>query len=379
MSLTTRLGIHMPPVLHAPGRGGTCWRKVRHETEAEAEVARVRTLESFERRGIIPAAPLEHYECPNCGGWHVGKNPEANTMDQANLRDELAKGGVVTVMLGSGFDLPADFGYHPAVHGVVANNCDPGNIAKEIPTNTKVLILTEQINRQVYEATKTLSAKRRLLYLIRKTPAALAEALKDIVPKRPVLGSTPPTVMGAALSSVTTEPKAEAKEPTKGNGAPPVEEEALVRRDSRTTGTGVEPRTTSKGTLAQMAPKGAIASLAKEADLEKSVAEEGRRLFRLAQTRGIQTTIGSITQAISNRKRTERRTATPQSIVPENLRVLNLFDETIGGLKVMADNLAKVRDYVETSEGRMNDMEAKFELLAQTFKDLTDAARPKPR
>ncbi len=64
----------------APGLGALlpCWRKIRH-TEREPAEAQLRSLidRGLQAHGLTPEWArdkfLHVYQCPHCGGWHVGR------------------------------------------------------------------------------------------------------------------------------------------------------------------------------------------------------------------------------------------------------------------------------------------------------------------
>lgn len=261
--------------------------------------------------------------------------------------EPLADGGMVVVLLGKDYDCPSEYRYHPQVQVIDSTRVEPTGVSKMIPANARIAIVTNQIPPPVFAAFKSYASRRKLLYLPRSSAAALKDELAKQLAANPVVDQAPTPKPVAKVGDVVSIVPAKEKEGRK------------------------------------IAPKGTVPALLDEAklDLSKGVAEEARRIADFAKTRGIQTTLGSIEQAIRVRKRKAGRGDIPLSVVPtsERLGALAMLDHAIDGLNSLRDNLEKLRDYVrrvdeesERKERQIENFSAKMELLEEAFKGLRE-------
>jgi hypothetical protein len=263
---------------------------------------------------------------------------------------DLSKGGMVTVCLGKGFEAPSEFAFDPRVHFIMTAGLSPQ--ALQIPSQTKILIVTDRIGSQLFGSITAVCRRRGFPYLPRKTDGAIVNELKKLLPAKPH------TVPDANSHGGQDTPRGEspASAPASngnghGNGSPSA--------SIPTTPTG-------------MAPKGSIRDLAKEADLSKSSAEEGKRLYGIAQMRGIPTTLGSITQAISQLKRKGGRGDLPVSLAPQSVllqlsRGITEAIEALQRIQVQAEELERGKEDLLAEN---QDLKARIQLLKEAFSNV---------
>lgn len=259
---------------------------------------------------------------------------------------DLSKGGVVTLVLGQGYDVPTEFAYHPQVHSINAQTIDPKSEGW-VPSTTRIVIHTDHIPDRVYQYLQTILRQRRLTYLTRKTPGAILTELQRLLPKQ----------------------KAEAMGNGSGNG-------------SGAAATTTAERLTTRGTLPKMAPRGSIQALVAElADLSKGSGEEGRRLFKIAQAKGIKTTLASVTQGVAKAKRKGGRGDIPVSAQPvaqaAGTKVYTGITTAVEALKMAIKELEGLRDAAETLEkdkagilAENQEMRARIDLIESAWRGL---------
>lgn len=234
------------------------------------------------------------------------------------------QGGVITVILAQHFELPKPYDTSPQVFPLLADDLPlmRDQLSEKIPPNTKIVLIGGNIPHGTYTVLQRVLDQRHLERVTRKNPAALSEAIRKVI-----YGNGKSDAPAPQLTATIAENAIAADGPvlvkTNGNGkaAPPA---AQVR--------------------------GAVTALCREADLGKGSAEEARRLFRVAQMRGISTTIPSLQQGITQLKRKGGRTETPKSIMTAQERALIVFDEAIAAGQKMIEGLTAVREYVANTE-----------------------------
>jgi hypothetical protein len=259
----------------------------------------------------------------------------------------LADGGVVTVLLSRGTDMPAEYTHHPLVHVIEAADLNPVDVEKCFPSNSKALLTTQNIPKPLYERLTKEIQRRKAVALYRPTTGALEQELNRIVHTSRLVSSSGKTV--ATMATVGDVAAA------KTNG------DATV--DSKS---------------GKNAPKGAIGALVAEHDnLAESISEAGRRLFRVAQSKGIHTTLGSVTQGVSKYRRLRQSGSRPASAVPkavnQRLGGLRLLEDTIERLATAAEGLNALREWIEKQETERHEMEkqlGKAKALAQLVQEL---------
>jgi hypothetical protein len=209
----------------------------------------------------------------------------------------LSDGGTAVVITAPDFECPRPFDVHPQL--CILPSADlPQNlpaVADQFPPNTRIVLIGGELPRLMFGLVRQAAERRQAPWLHRSNPAALGDVLAKMLAK--------PTVPGVPLAAPA-----------------PATPESEGRR------------------------KGRVSDFIRaEADLSKGSAEEARRLMGIAQQRGIATTFGSLSQAISQAKRKAGATGVPKSIQPASVKALNTLDESIAGLQL-------IREYVETVE-----------------------------
>lgn len=252
-------------------------------------------------------------------------------MGSSDTPISLAEGGIVTVLLGKNVDIPSAFQFHPLVHILDTSGYTPHDVERCFPSNSKAIITTRDLPKKFYDRLCGEVRRRRTPLLYRPTTGSVENELRKIT------------------STAPTQNNGEPEKP-----APPI---ATVGEAAKM----------SKEDIGKIAARGSVQALAAQADPAKSTAEEGRRLFRLAQAQGIKTTLGSVTQAISKHKRKHGYTDRPASAVaPEvnqRLTALKVLDDAIAGL-------ALVREYVERVEGENQQLKELADRAREAFKSV---------
>src|SRR5262250_2324450 len=230
-------------------------------------------------------------------------------------------GGCVSVILGRGQDVPSDFVNHPRVHWLIGNNINHREIRTAIPSDTRLVAYTPDIDPQVYRAVQRERERRRLPSFARRTPSAILAELSDVLPKMvrvPRLGAPPPLPIVDDRTNET--------EPDETAAVDEPEVLAIVGAETETAAAATAAAaatTTTTTTPAEEMPMpqpkpghGSVNEFVKKhADLSpaSSNAEEARRLLPLMKQAGITSTLGSISVAIGNLKRKGGRGSRPMS------------------------------------------------------------------
>lgn len=226
---------------------------------------------------------------------------------------DLSNGGTAIVVLGTETQIPSDFEMDPRIIPFTHNQLsgDEFFIQSRIPSQVRVVIVSEVLPPRTYETLRKVLEKRGIPYLYRKGQGSLDACLIEMFPRKSTV------------------------EPVNGNG------------------------TKSDGKKV-IAPKGSIRDLVEQADLRKGSAEEARRLMRIAQEKGIPTTLGSLSQAIANRKRKMGAGEMPKSALKPQQQALRVLDEAI-------ESLALIREYVMNTEQENDDLKAKLRKVEDIF------------
>lgn len=219
----------------------------------------------------------------------------------------LSNGEIAVLVLSKDYDIPEGYENNPRVLALKAADLthDSDQISKSIPTNTKIVLMTDGIPANTYQSLNAVFRRRNLPFVVRKNATALEVELAKIVPAK------------------------------------------------------AETLTSPKSSL----PLGSVrAFIEKEADLRKGSAEEARRLLALATSRGIPTTFGSLAQTISKIKREKGYGEIPNSVKSPQLQALKILDDALA-------SLALIRDYVTSVENENNDLKEFKKKAQALFKD----------
>ncbi len=275
----------------------------------------------------------------------------APDQDDHNIVDLSHNGGIATVILAPEFNLPADYDLHPQVFPIISSELPSSvmDIDRKLPSTTKIVLIGGTIPATKFGFLRTVLTRRRLAFVIRRSEPALRDALSKCLPDRsrpaqpPVERQHPPQPHPEPLTSSIADAAKLPKPTNHPDFDAPVQAQAANQGKN--------------------APKGSISSLVQEcADLNKGSAEEARRLFRIAQSRGIPTTLGSLAQAITVQKRKGGRTEPPKSILTEQQRA-------VGALTDAIINLELVKEYVERTETLNLELTAKLNAFKALLKD----------
>lgn len=226
----------------------------------------------------------------------------------------LANGGLAVVILAGDVQIPSDYDLNPQVLPFTMNQIsgDETFINQKIPSQTRVVLVSDHINKYVYDGLRNVLARRNVPCLLRKGQDSIANALSELFPNKKII--------------------------LPANGGKGEKQEESKKH----------------------APKGSLLTLIAQADLSKGTAEEARRLFRIAQLEGISTTLGSLSTGISNRKRKERRGEIPKSVLSPQKQALRVLDEAI-------ESLSLIRSYVESTEQENDELKAQLRKIQEVF------------
>src|SRR5882672_192244 len=248
-------------------------------------------------------------------------------------------GGVVTVILGNKAESPTDWTWHPRVHWIVASQLKRIDVPGAVPSNTKLMFFTDDINVAVFQPLHNERKRRRLPYMIRKDGSAVAAELARIFPNKVV--SPPDAVFSPALPAI------DAASTNGANGSASAADAKRV--------------TAEKGSV--------TAFLKQHADLtpKHSTAEEARRLFPLARAAGLPSTLASIEQAVRIMKRKAGFGSRPESVTPVHVtdtvavsKALEQAIELLTAVKLRVESLDKDGDTIRSEN---EDLRTRIQLM----------------
>jgi hypothetical protein len=253
------------------------------------------------------------------------------------------QGGLVTVVLGKGVEAPSDWSYHPRVHWVLSGSINRQMVPGAIPTNTKLMLLTENIDGRVFQPIHDERKRRRLPYMIRKSAEAVADELKHLFPDKYVPAPTD------KVFSPMPDMKAPSPEGSNGNG----------------NGTD-QPSKAERGSLKKFLEENANLSAS------MSTAEEARRLFKMAQIAGLPTTVGSINQGITLMKRkrglgSRPESATPRPEVSASVAVATALENAIIALQGVLEHVRKLDTTDDDLRKENEDLKTRIGLMKEAF------------
>lgn len=318
-----------------------CWRKQRWESRerAEAHVAHLRETSRESCR------TLEAYAC-QCGWWHVGHNRRGEQAMQ-EIQQEVMKAlghGRLLVLLGQGYDLPADYGFRKEVRGVAANTLTPAKIREEV-NGAVAAVVTDHIDNRLYLQIQQELRGQKRPYLLRRDQSSLNDTLKQLIagagtpPPPEVVVPTPPAEAG------TTDAVAEA-EPARGT-----------------------------------APKGAVKKLVEEHWAEVGgmlTSEAAKRLMEVAAKQGLTTTRASVEQTVRvvRRRRAVDASAPSAPAVPAEplsegeaaqlvADAVEALQAVAGYVVAMTERLARLEKENVTLRDKASAVDALKELVAK--------------
>jgi hypothetical protein len=177
----------------------------------------------------------------------------------------------ITVVYGQGEPI-AEYANHPRVQWVAVNGRTPPELINAIAPTSKFIVLGERIYQQLYQHIHAESKRRRGQMLHKGNTGAIRTMLRTIFPE-PAPELTPPVEIAPPLNRPANPPE---KKPKRERGFV----QAFLD--------------------------------AHPFDATKTASDEGRRLFQIAQAKGLTTTLASLTQAILVRKQKAHTEARPK-------------------------------------------------------------------
>jgi hypothetical protein len=214
----------------------------------------------------------------------------------------LAHDEFVTVFLGKGQDELSEFAQHPRVQWIRAGNgTSPVDVIKNVPQRTRAFIFTDGIPAGTYHDLSSEGKRRQVACMTRRNSRAVLGTLYEFFP------------------------------PTNGAKVPIQQGTGFIQK-----------------LLDRHPPDPAL-----------STADAARALHKIAIEEGIVTTIGSLNQAISHRRRKLQQSGVPASLRPTadpTDTVISQFDDVIASLQLM-------REWVAGTAGRIAELEKRFDTL----------------
>lgn len=191
------------------------------------------------------------------------------------------EGGMAVVMVGHNGWID-EYSSHPQIKFIDSKKVQTGEMEAVVPTNTKVVIITEGMPQYPYQWIMAFARRKSIPFLLRKTNPAIKATLDDFFPRD-----------------------------TKG---------------------------VTQGEAKESFVKGKLNDLVPHIDFSKSNADNGRDLLRIANEKGIKTTLGSLTQLVANKRRASGQTPErPKSARPKLDLFVDMFDKAIEDMKSMRD------------------------------------------
>lgn len=251
-----------------------------------------------------------------------------------SLQQYTRNGGTIAVVMGAGFDAPTDWSLHPKIHWIAANSLEPKDVPGKIPTNTGVMIITDNIEPGILEGIHQERQHRHLPYVTRPDGPAVGLLLADIFPRSKPLASDP-----------LAEP-------------PNNDEDPMAKKHT--------------------ANPGALKDFLKEhANLSGSlsVSAEARRLMALATKKKIPTTVASISQSLYMMKRAKSLGTRPASANPQHVEdigslivAIDAAMAQLGAIKAQAERMDEMMGELRKENENLN---ARFEMAHEMFKKIS--------
>jgi hypothetical protein len=253
--------------------------------------------------------------------------PSRVVRKEADLSDGI---GLAIIILGRGGDLPTDYAFHPQVKPIDGSKLSPRQIDLQMPVHTRIVIFGtgEKLRRDVFTSIHDVLKRRQLPYLLRESDEAVRASLADLLPEKPKQTST-----------VQAKPE------------PPAVVEAK--------------KIAARGTVMALITEHAAALLAE--DSQMPAAEMARRLFRIAQDKGVPTTVQSLQQQVRQWKRTAGVGERPASAQTPERRVLSAMDTAIESAEELLRNLKAIRADYASKEKEVSTLSAQLEKAREVF------------
>ena len=260
----------------------------------------------------------------------TSQSAEVEEALQRFRQEIISHGGVIAVALGRHIELSPQWAKEPRVHAIETADLTRDGIHQAVPSNTRVVIMTDGIPAPIFKPIHTEIQKRRLTYIVRHTGAELDAELRRWLPRAEVVVPPP---------DPPPPPPPNDYDELSARLGQAFELAPLALTDDRDMSFGDELLATSQAdpvTVETAAPerstmakrpqeKGSLVKFVKahvKLSKEMIVSDEGRRLFALANREGLTTTLNSVTQAVYVlRKQKEDGTATKRAAPePEDMK-----------------------------------------------------------
>lgn len=254
------------------------------------------------------------------------------TLNEAIREIDLTNGGVIAVLLGEGDDLPTEFTLHQQVRPVVCSRLDARAVDLNLPGTVRFVVFgPTKLPPSVFGNIRTILGRRNLKFRLTDNQEHLRQTIEEMLPK----------------------PK---------KAAPPKTEAA--REEAAKTERAV------KGTLKTFVE----AELPKllEEDQVMPTAEAAKRLFRIAQDKGITTTFGSLQEVVRKYKREHSVGERPASAMPPSQKFENDLAAAMEALENATAILGRVQvEYLRVvgENEKLRTQNARFKEVFVTFKD----------
>lgn len=249
---------------------------------------------------------------------------------------DLSTGGLCCLILGPGDDVQTDYAMHPQVKLIegarLSARADLG-----LPQTVKVVVFgpTKLADRSVFTGIHEVLKRRKLQYRLTDNDEHLKQVLDEIIPKKKAVAA----IKLAAAAAPDAPSVAEQEKRARGAVKEFVETE--------------------------------LPKLLQE-DAQMPVAEAARRLFTIAQDKGLQTTFGSLQEAVRKHKREHSVGDRPQSAMPPEQKFNLELAAAIGATEGLLAILKRIEtDYqgVCKERDKLRAQNARFKEVFTTFKD----------
>ena len=287
----------------------------------------------------------------------------------------IAQGGLITVALGRNVELPPRWQQEPRVYPLRTAQLDYDTLREAMPSNTRIVILTDHIPGHLVQPIHREIQKRHLNYLVRKSPAAVDDELARWLPTHE--------------AQVVVEEPPPAPPPDEPPPLPPDIEEEIVEAltdalvteiENGTLVTDPAPTRQEPMPTSPKAAHGSITAFVLEhgdfSDPSVTSADEARRLFQLAKNHGVTTTVASLAQIVGlQKKQRAKPTRPPVRRAAETARpvpllfALDAVMTAIGQLREAAIVMTNAHAAILRERDQL---QAKVDRLSDAFKKLAD-------
>lgn len=278
---------------------------------------------------------------------------------------DLTNGGIITVLIGEGGDIPTEFNFNPLVKGLTHGSLRTGHIADQIPSNTKLLIFGpgQKLPKPHFHAVHAVLKARRLPYRLCDNPTALHGVLSQVLQSKVAIPVSTLADEGPRPRPAAPAPRVETPV-GKGQIADAlttaqVEESAERKRVQAGHGT-------VQALMNELMP-----ALQKEFPMEGHAAI-AKRIFPIAQERAMPSSVAALAQAVMKWRRDNRTGTIPDSVKPQEQRTTEGIDEAVELAKGVVEFLVKIRDGYAAKVAEVEKLRAKLGKAAEVFNAFRD-------